>query len=189
MRKMMACVALATAAAALIGLTACDKQGSSEQAPKPQASIQDLMAHDIAPSAQKLWDATGVVSDDTGVHDLGPKTEQDWLALRQSAIALVEAPNLLAMDRPLTHPGAKLQGEGEGGTATRAEIEASLAKDRPLFIAHARELQVEALKALDAIDRRDRAALENVGGHIDDACESCHTKFWYPGQGKAASKS
>ena len=180
MEKRTVCLAMAMAVAALIGLTACDKQASSERAPRPQASIQDLMAYQVAPSAQRLWDATGVVMDEKGTHELGPKTEQDWLVLRQSAIDLIEAPNLLAMDRPLLHPGAKLDGEGDAGSATRAEIQARLDKDRPEFLARARELQLEALKALDAIDRRDRSALEQSGSRLDEVCESCHTKFWYP---------
>jgi redox-regulated HSP33 family molecular chaperone len=38
--------------------------------------------------------------------------------------------------------------------------------------------------ALAAIDRRDVDALVVADGKIDQACESCHTIYWYPGEAK-----
>jgi hypothetical protein len=43
--------------------------------------------------------------------------------------------------------------------------------------AHAITLIVAALKA---IDEKNASALSDVGGAIDEACENCHTKYWYP---------
>ena len=34
--------------------------------------------------------------------------------------------------------------------------------------------------ALKAIDAKDTEGLSSAGGDIDMACESCHTKYWYP---------
>ena len=36
---------------------------------------------------------------------------------------------------------------------------------------------------LAAIDARDAAALTKAGGHLDEACEQCHLKYWYPNGG------
>ena len=38
------------------------------------------------------------------------------------------------------------------------------------------------VKLVVAIDSKDVAALTDLGGTLDQVCESCHTKFWYPDQ-------
>ena len=38
-----------------------------------------------------------------------------------------------------------------------------------------------AASALKATEARDVDALLEAGGQIDEACEACHKKFWYPG--------
>jgi len=44
----------------------------------------------------------------------------------------------------------------------------------------AHELQDTGVAALKAIDAKDTEALSSAGGDIDMACETCHTKYWYP---------
>jgi cytochrome c556 len=48
-------------------------------------------------------------------------------------------------------------------------------------VAFAHALQDAAGSALAAIDKRDANALLEAGGDLDEACESCHKRFWYPG--------
>jgi hypothetical protein len=36
--------------------------------------------------------------------------------------------------------------------------------------------------ALKAIDARDKEALLDSGDAIDQACENCHVKYWYPNE-------
>jgi cytochrome c556 len=36
------------------------------------------------------------------------------------------------------------------------------------------------MKALAAIDKKDADALSDAGETIDEACEQCHLKYWYP---------
>ena len=35
-------------------------------------------------------------------------------------------------------------------------------------------------EALAAIDKKDADALSDAGETIDEACEQCHLKYWYP---------
>jgi cytochrome c556 len=37
-----------------------------------------------------------------------------------------------------------------------------------------------------AADKRDVAAITDVGGTLDEVCESCHKLFWYPDEPAAA---
>jgi hypothetical protein len=38
------------------------------------------------------------------------------------------------------------------------------------------------MNTIQAIDRRDLDAMLELGGTLDEVCESCHITFWYPNQ-------
>ena len=69
------------------------------------------------------------------------------------------------------NPGSELEPE---------QIEALVTQDHQAFTKFAFSLQDTAIAALKAIDAKDTEALSSAGGDIDMACESCHTKYWYP---------
>jgi cytochrome c556 len=79
--------------------------------------------------------------------------------------------------RQVVRAGSQIE---EGGTLTAQEIQALIAARRPEFLEHAKALDVAAREAISAIKARDADRLELVGGPIDDACEQCHLKFYYP---------
>jgi hypothetical protein len=35
-----------------------------------------------------------------------------------------------------------------------------------------------------AIDTKNVEALEQAGGEVEQACEQCHSQFWYPGDNR-----
>jgi cytochrome c556 len=41
-------------------------------------------------------------------------------------------------------------------------------------------LQESSRQLLAAIEKRDVDAFLEAGGDLDEACESCHRRFWYP---------
>ena len=75
---------------------------------KPYASLQELMEDVVDRSADAVWESSGFVSDRNGLHDRSPKTDSQWLALRGNVITLIEAANLVMVDRYLRgdHSGA-----------------------------------------------------------------------------------
>lgn len=150
-------------------------------APRPVASLHDLMSGLVDPAADALWNSVATVSSSSGTEDRRPRTEAEWMALRREALLLAEAANLLAIDgRAVVLPGEKIDGADAPGARTAAQIAASIAADRPRFAALARAMQQTVAPALAAIDRRDADALFESGGAIDEACEACHKVFWYP---------
>ena len=150
----------------------------------PTASIQDIMLSIIDPSADYLWESVSTVSTLDGVVENRPHTDEDWLALRYKAIALLEATNLLVIEgRTVVEEGRKLQDEGLEGNLTSAQIQKLIDDDHKTFEAFAHGLHGAATEALNAIDNKDVDAFLQAGGDLDTACEACHTKYWYPNQG------
>ena len=46
------------------------------------------------------------------------------------------------------------------------------------------DLRAVAIEVIDIVKRKDAAALLTAGGKLDEACESCHLEYWYPGDKK-----
>jgi hypothetical protein len=147
------------------------------------ASIRELMDATVDPAADRLWESVAIVTTSAGTDRRQPNTDEEWQAVRRSAITLMESMNLVVLEgRPAAAPGTRA-GEGE---LTPAEIDQQIATNRAAFIALAHALRGVTQKALTAVNKRDAGALMDAGGEIDEACEACHLVFWYPNQTKPA---
>ena len=179
---------LCGAGAALIVAAACSAPKPEAPAAKPAApvpdfrltaTIKDLMDSVVDPSADYLWDSVSTIVTRKGIDERRPRTDEDWKQVRRRAIALIEAPNLLIMEgRKVARPGEK--SENPGIELGPEDIQEIIDGDRATFIQRAHALQDAGLKALAAIDRKDADGLSDAGETIDEACEQCHLKYWYP---------
>jgi len=155
-------------------------EAQAAQDRKVYTTIRDLMDSIVDPSADVVWGAVGTVVDQEGAHETFPKTQEEWLNVRRAAIRIIEGANLLMMPgREAAPPGAK--SEAPGVELEPPEITALMRTNRTSFDAFARALQAVGAEAVRASDAQDTAALLDIGGRMQDVCESCHQVFWYPG--------
>ena len=145
------------------------------------SSVRDLMQSIIDPSADALWGAAGTVVDKEGIHELFPKTPEEWLDVRRAAIRIIEGGNLLMMPGREAAP-VGTRSEVPGVELEPAQMTALIKKNRKSFDAFAKALRVLGLEALRASDSKDAALLMEIGGRMEDVCEGCHKTFWYPGE-------
>ncbi|MCP5144617.1 MAG: hypothetical protein H6978_07305 [Gammaproteobacteria bacterium] len=175
-------------------LAACQRAGEpaaptavAATSPAPfilTASIHDIMKSIVDPSADYLWDSVSMHSSANGVVYNKPETDEDWQAVRDKAITLLEATNLLEMEgRHVVNAGQHLEDEGADGNLTAEQIQALIDDSHERFTSFAQSLHEATLHVLNAIDARDVDGLFDRGGDIDTACEACHVVYWYPGQG------
>ena len=167
----------------LLVANACRRR--HQEPPPPQyttdATIKDLMDSIVDPSADVVWESVATEVSAAGTVERAPQTDEEWAKLRQGAIRLVEATNLLVM--PGRHVArAHEKSEVPGVELEPEEMEALIQKDLPAWRSRAKALHDTSLLALKAIDARDLKALDQVGERIDSACESCHLRYWYPNQ-------
>ena len=131
-------------------LSAC----SSAPAPppyRPVADVKTLMASIMEPSADVYWDAVGIIVDETGEHQIEPKTIEEWDAVRNAAYVVAESGNLLMMP--------------------------SRAKDGGEWMAASQQMIEAAQKAIRAAEARDKDAVFDVGAEMYDSCTNCHSKY------------
>jgi hypothetical protein len=141
----------------------------------------------VDPSADVLWDSVAYIATKKGVEDRQPRTDEEWKTVRYSAIALIEAANLLSMPGrsvAATHNPTVTDTPPGLGELSHAEIQQRIDSTHDSFIQFARNLQDAALKALTAIDAKNAQGLMDAGGVIDEACEACHVTYWYPNQNR-----
>jgi hypothetical protein len=165
-------------------LAACGPPNPSAVEPpsslRPMASIQELMQAEVDRSADGVWNAVAEVSSKNGTEEHRPQTPEEWAEVRLSAITLIEAGNLLAMDG--RRVGAKEFPAEADGALDSKQIQALIEARRSQFNAFAAALRDTGQTALAAIDAMDPASLVKAGGAIEGVCEACHLTFWYPNQ-------
>ena len=115
------------------------------------ATTEELMNAVLDPAVDVIWDAVGYVVTSEGTFEKKPESDDDWAALRASAITLAESGNLLMI------------GNRSGGS--------------PEWIAQSQALIENSKRAIQAIDKKDKDALFTIGGDLYDVCTNCHRQF------------
>jgi hypothetical protein len=169
-------------AVALVSISACNRtQPTPLPEYAPAATIKDLMLSIVDPSADVVWLSVTTVASAAGTVETAPKTDEEWKKVRQGAIALTEAANLLMMPgRHVAGPGEK--SETPGIELEPLEMEALIDKDRASWIMRAKGLHDAGMEVLQAIDAKDAQKVFEIGEHIERACEHCHSQYWYPNE-------
>ena len=143
-------LAFVASVAAFAFVAACG--GTPTVAYKPVVDVKQLMAGIVDPAADGVWESVATIFTKEGTEERRPRTEKEWAAVRSHAMTLAESGNLLMM------PGR--------------------AKDGGDWMRFAQELVDTSAAALRAAEAKNVEGLLDVGGRIDQVCESCHKKYW-----------
>ncbi|MBK7114519.1 MAG: hypothetical protein IPH71_00395 [Proteobacteria bacterium] len=174
---------------ALLAIVGCSPKPAAESTapavaaaqPKPVASVLDLMLGQIDPAADFLWESVATISTDKGIEERQPRTDAEWAEVRHKALAVIEGANLLMLEgRRVAHPGQQLSEAGGEGDFTPEQSQAAVDADRATYLAYSEAMRGVAELLLAAIEKRDIEAMLENGGVLDETCEQCHRKFWYP---------
>lgn len=147
------------------------------------AGIQDIMHDMIEPSAEFLWESISITETAAGVEEKQPQTDEEWAELRKHSIIIAESANLILMNgRHVVRDGRVLDDHGTPGNLTAEQVEQAIAADRATFESFGRALHEVGVTFLKAAEERNPKAIMDAGETMDEVCEGCHLKFWYPGQ-------
>ena len=171
-----------TLALALAGLPGCTGD-VPDPGPRPDfqptTTVEELMRAVIDPAADAVWDAVVITSTREGIDREVPDSDDDWLALEHHAVRLLEAGNLLQIEgRAIAGPDSV--SELPGIDLEPADIAVRVAEQYDAWLRSGRELHDAGVVVLEAARARSVDALLESGDRLDAACESCHSRFWYP---------
>jgi len=149
---------------------------------KPIVSVKELMRDMIDPASDYVFDAIGTVDSKDGTVEIQPRTQADWDRLRVGGVMLAEGIYLLKIPRPFAPPGDENNSTGpDPEELSPAQIKAKLEADPVLWNAKIEALRNVGLEVLDIVKRKDVKELWDAAENLDEACESCHIAYWYPG--------
>ncbi len=144
-------LALSVVTAAALSLASC----ASEETGPPfheVAGVRLLMASMIEPAADHIWASAGTIITAEETIEIQPETDEDWILVRNSAVTVAEAGNLLMMDR-------RKMDDGDWLAWCRQMIDAGDA-------------------AMQAADARDVQGIFDIGEQIYFSCAGCHAQYW-----------
>jgi hypothetical protein len=137
--------------------------------------------HDRPRRGQYL-DAVKVETTKGGTAERAPKTDQDWEKIRVGAVTLAEGIYLLKIPRLFAPPGDENNSKGLDATElSPAQARAKLEADPVLWNAKIEALRNVGLGVLEIVKDRSAEKLWEAGDNLDQACETCHIQYWYPG--------
>jgi cytochrome c556 len=146
--------------------------------------LRDLMKNVVAKQTQVIWDVGNRAQDDQGNPDASKLTAADWSKLidaagnvRQVAQTLAQSEHILA-----AAPGVKIDGEGNPDAPGAKQVQAAMDANPKEFQALSQALAASMDQVVAAAKAKDAAKLFDVSGALDQVCENCHVKFWYPEQ-------
>jgi hypothetical protein len=149
---------------------------------KPVVSVKELMRDMIDPASDNVFNAVRAVTTKNGTVETEPKTDEDWEKIRIGAVTMAEGIYLLKIPRPFAPPGDENNSTGpEPEELSPAQIKAKLEADPVLWNAKIEALRNVGLEVLDIVKKKNVKELWDAGENLDQACESCHLIYWYPG--------
>ncbi|HEV3056807.1 MAG TPA: hypothetical protein VGY48_01105 [Vicinamibacterales bacterium] len=139
--------------------------------------------HDmIDPASDYVFGAVKTEVTKNGIVETVPKTDEDWEKVRIGAVTMAEGVYLLKIPRPFAPPGDQNNSTGpDAAELSPAQIQAKLEADPVLWNAKIEALRNVGLEVMDIVRRKDTKELWDAGENLDQACESCHLIYWYPG--------
>jgi len=137
-------------ATALFASSACGG-GAAEPPPfKPVVDTLLLMEAVVDPSADVIWDSVGTIITAEGEEHIRPKNDEEWMAVRNAAVAVAESGNLLMMS-----PRAV---DAEWVRISQAMVDTGA-------------------RAIQAAEAQNVDQVFDVGGEIYAVCTNCHSKY------------
>ena len=130
-------------------------QVEAAAAPAPSlptvATVKQIMAGIVMPSAASIWDSVSTIVDAKGVQDNQPRTDEEWARVGASAAALIESANLLLVgNRPI---------------------------DQGDWVKMAKAMADAGQTALKATTDKNPEGILAAGETINQTCDNCHQKY------------
>jgi hypothetical protein len=120
--------------------------------PKTLLSVREVMRHIVNPAAETYWKHTGVIDTEAGSDDRTPTSEADWKETVDAAAQVMEAGNLLMLQGRARDPNGP-------------------------WMKYAQALVDAGAEGMAAAKAKDHDKVFDAGGHIYDACFSCHGRY------------
>jgi cytochrome c556 len=174
----------AIGAALLLGLSlaACSNESSEPAASDGDAIVvRAAMVQHVNPATLAIWDIDNNAMADDGGLDPAQLDDATWTSLAEHARMMSAAAKSMTGAGKLQAASADNMSVAEG-EVTMAAVQKALDADPEGFRREAAALAAHADKLAAAAAAKDAKVAGDLVAGLDQVCESCHAKYWYPDQ-------
>ena len=129
----------------------------------PVADTKLLMQSVVDPNADIVWEAVKIISTKDGDQDIRPKTDAEWVAVRNAAVTVAESGNLLMMVPRAKDGGEWMQRAQEMIKAGEEAMRAADQQERRKALHRRRRSLRFVLELPSKVSRRDRERGQVIG--------------------------
>ena len=141
-------------------------------------SVRQLMNEVMELNARTIWNAVSYIVTADGVEERFPRSDEEWNTLLQAARNLMSGGEALMLDSRPVDPAFD-PASWPNWQYTPAEIETMRSEDPDNWRYYLVDMQGAVTRIIDAINRRDLLAYGELGVLLNQACQGCHSSFWY----------
>lgn len=174
MRRLAMVVVPALVAAACGGALAEDGAGGGT------LYVRSEMQGPVNEATNALWDIGNNAMGDDGAMDPALMDEGKWAALAGAADRLETASNRMAEAGAIRAAIPGHEADVEPGAYSMEDVQSYIDADPAAFRLMAKALAQHAAKIGAAAKARDAEQAGSLVGELDQVCETCHAKYWYP---------
>lgn len=153
--------------------------GTARAADDDTLYVRDAMRGPVNEATLELWDVGNYAMDDEGGLDSAKMDDELWTRLETAAGLLKQHSARLASAATLKSARPDDM-ETEEGSYSMEDVQTYLDTDPQTFRLMAKALGDHAAKISAAGKARDAKQAGLLVGEVDQVCESCHMKYWYP---------
>ncbi|WP_404712616.1 hypothetical protein [Sphingomonas sp. MMS24-J13] len=141
-----------------------------------------MMRGEMTVEAQHLTELGNQARNADGMPDASKLSAADWARVWRSADRLSRAASDLASPAQIDVVGsqARIETDGSAWASPANEIKRYIDRDRGGFADRARDLGHIAEQFKRAANTHDAGLLGESAARLDEVCEACHLRFWYP---------
>jgi hypothetical protein len=147
-------VSLMTFLSGIAFIVLAAKDAGNAPAAPPVASVKQMMQGIITPASGTIYNAVSTTITEKGMDEVFPRNDREWENVGSSALALIEAANLLKVD--------------------------GRAMDKSDWFRLSDAMATAAQQAYQATQKKDVEALLASGEGLNNSCDSCHRRYEAP---------
>ncbi len=142
--------------------------------------VQRAMQQEINAATNELWDVGNNAMNENGGIDPAQMDDAKWARLVASAGQLEQEAKLMAAAPTIRAAITGKEAAEEPGSFSMEDVQSYIDADPQAFREMAAALGRHAADIASAARARDVAKTGLLIGELDQVCESCHARYWYP---------
>ena len=142
--------------------------------------VRSEMAGPVNDATTALWDVGNDAMGENGDIDPALMSDESWDRILAAASILEASSNRMADAQAIRAALPGHEQDEEPGTYAMADVQRYIDADPQLFRTMAREMADHSAKMRTAANAREASETSLLIGELDQVCEACHTRYWYP---------